>query len=202
MLWSVVPLAMFLKFLSCANVLSVNAKLLFFALYRSFFQQYGLVLSKFKNVASVLFFPLFSVCSIFYVFSNFACFLQKANPAFFHNVCRTVRMAHNYLLFLFFLLFAHFGFGHLSFDYGRDVKGGAGSSCEQNFTSTSAYLSPSVSLHDLVSSSFHCRHHHHYSSLVPPPLSTSHNIQSESRQCEIQCIKLKLSAVNFAFLPR
>ena len=82
MLWSVVPLAMFLKFLSCANVLSVNAKLTFFALYRSFFQQYGLVLSKFKNVASVLFFPLFSVCSIFYVrFFQLCLLLTKGKPS-------------------------------------------------------------------------------------------------------------------------
>ena len=33
----------------------------------------------------------------------------------------------------------------------------------------SAYLSPSILLHDLVSSSFHRPHHHHYSFLVPPP---------------------------------
>ena len=83
MLWSVVPLAMFLKFLSCANVLSVNAKLTFFALYRSFFQQYGLVLSKFKNVASVLFFPLFSVCSIFCVFPTLlASYKRQTQPSF------------------------------------------------------------------------------------------------------------------------
>ena len=137
----------------------------------------------------------FSLCFLFvpsfmYVFSNFACFLQKANPAFFHNVCRTVRMAHNYLLFLFFLLFAHFGFGHLSFDYGRDVKGGAGSSCEQSFTSTSAYLPPSVSLHDLVSSSYHHCRHHYYSSLVPPSLCRHRITYSQNR------VSVKSSVLN------
>ena len=80
MLWSVVPLAIFLKFLSCANVLSVNAKLLFFALYRSFFQQYGLVLSKFKNVASVLFFPFFGLFHLLRFF-QLCLLLTKGKPS-------------------------------------------------------------------------------------------------------------------------
>ena len=80
MLWSVVPLAMFLKFLSCANVLSVNAKLTFFALYRSFFQQYGLVLSKFKNVASVLFFPFFCLFHLLRFF-QLCLLLTKGKPS-------------------------------------------------------------------------------------------------------------------------